>query len=204
MQLASVRVRDTANPSPPVAYSNTQPLSLSPLGDANAVMVRSLLVRASYGGLQGDVLMLHRFALLWGVRLGVTGWRELSAAAARCVAWCVESTEWLTDREQCDWMQQINSVYAAPAPASCSLNSVGPLSNGDCPRSAVDFHVSRVIGVILEDGGLCSRAGVQGHAPDAEDTLRSAMCVCQCCCVCVPSERVSAGGTTAHVSITRN
>ena len=53
------------------SYSCSSPETSQPnlaLDEAGGSLIRGLLMRAAYGGLQGDIAMLRRFSLLWLAR----------------------------------------------------------------------------------------------------------------------------------------
>jgi hypothetical protein len=138
-------------------------LSLSDLDDSD-VLVWSMLVRADYGGMKGDVDMLHQYARLWKTRF-------LEKETALSVP----------DR----LIQQLNGAPAAATANSTSAGVVGGVSWTDIPRlvhrtpheqalervpgigiealeiedttlEGIDFHCSSVLDDLLKDARLVS------------------------------------------------
>ena len=74
-QLAALRIRDYLPPEYLVTGGShlTDFLSRSDAGCVTSTLVRSILLRASYGGMAGDVQMLRGFAKLWAHRLKFKG-----------------------------------------------------------------------------------------------------------------------------------
>ena len=61
------------------------------LSEAEANLIRSMLLRAAYGGLQGDIAMLRRFSLLWIARHAPEGLYTCHANASNA------SPYWILD-----------------------------------------------------------------------------------------------------------
>ena len=87
-------------------------------------MVRAMLLRAAFGGMEGDIAMLHRAAATWQRR-----WARAEAA----------------------WADGLAVAFGgAAAAADGVMSGEAPLMVTDIPPAAVDFHCSSVLESVLE------------------------------------------------------
>ena len=138
------------------------------LDSERGALVCSLLVRAHFGGMRGDVDMLRAAALTWRRRLSRDdGWLArlgdiFSDAAARA-AEAAGAAPGTRPRLAC----------AAPA-------NVGAMTKRDVPPAAIDFHVSPIVEELARRDDVRAAAAeaarrAPGLDPDPETMLRSAM-----------------------------
>jgi hypothetical protein len=171
-EVASIKVRDFLPPT--TAFNSPTTLSLSEidnldLGEEESNLVRSILLRASFGGMEGDVKMLKGYVSYWTARF-----------QGRCDP---PPTSTLPSSPSPSWLAYLKGIFSslpAPPPQLISPCTIGPLRLGDVPLSSIDFHVSNVIDKMMEDQRVISKAreitrGCWGEEGDAEACLRSAM-----------------------------
>ena len=138
------------------------------LDSERGALVCSLLVRAHFGGMRGDVDMLRAAALTWRRRLSRDdGWLArlgdvFSDAAARA-AEAAGAAPGTRPRLAC----------AAPA-------NVGVMTKRDVPPAAIDFHVSPIVEELARRDDVRAAAAeaarrAPGLDPDPETMLRAAM-----------------------------
>ncbi|CAL5221155.1 g3294 [Coccomyxa viridis] len=140
--LAVVPVQDRAPKGQDYSCSPEGAASELALDEAGGSQIRSLLMRAAYGGLQGDVAMLRRFSLLWTARLagladpapGSTPPGSRSAAEA-CSSWPL--------------YLQATFASARPPGIVVEWGTLGRLKPDDVPAAAVDFHISNIVEDLL-------------------------------------------------------
>lgn len=121
-------------------------------------MIWSILVRAEYGGMKGDIRMLHKYADLWKRRFSsgsapdpvASQFRESNpeAAASSDVEWC--SVPMLMHRRAKE--QSEDRV------ASLCATGIDQLRMEDICIEGVDFHCSAVMDHLLSDNelvGIC-------------------------------------------------
>jgi hypothetical protein len=112
-------------------------LSLSSLND---VTLWSLVARAEYGGMKGDVAMLQRYAHLWQTRF-----RESEATR---LPPCVDpATSWQTVPRQLHAAAHSKASQAVPQQIPC-------LRLSDITLEGVDFHCSNVLEHLATDQTL--------------------------------------------------
>lgn len=114
------------------------------LSPTQVSVVKSLLARASFGGMKGDMNMLRSCASIWRSRLtaGVNGtqfsWHNiLQSARARHP----NTHDWWS------WLGAVNSNSTSFS----DWQAVGPVQLADCLLDGVDFHCSSMIDVLLGD-----------------------------------------------------
>ena len=168
--LAAVAVRDSCSDGdaadgtqPPGTTSDTASLAAPPvpwaqMGDPHAAMlVKCLLMRAAFGGMTGDVHMLHAAASCWARRFAgisgaptpLTGWGE---PAANTVPWLAYL------RHVFAGLPPAEHVTASLAGGGGPLSAVAPLRLRDVPATTFDMHCSNIVADIMKDRGLSSEA----------------------------------------------
>jgi len=127
--LAAISKRDSdclevqnSLPSPFVSFPD--PLSTA---STEQLLVRSLLLRAAYGGKPWDVDILKTAAIRWNERF---------SSGARFTS---------------DWIREISTVETTRI---LSLNQIGSIRHGDIPLSAVDFHCTGIVPAVLSQAEL--------------------------------------------------
>lgn len=157
---------------------------LDALGEGGACLVRSLLVRALYGGMKGDVDMLKSAALLWALRFA----HDAVARAGGGAQWAepLRAHAPPPGSGAGGWAALLSAHHGAAAPAYCSLRgplpplrSVPRLTAADVPLAAVDYHVSDIVEGLL---GAAHAAAALGElraggvaAEAAADVVKEAM-----------------------------
>ena len=166
--LASVAVRDScsdgaaADGTQPPGTSDTASLAAPPMpwaqmGDPTAAMlVKCLLLRAAFGGMTGDVHMLHAAAGCWARRFaGIGGSQPPPMAGLEPVT----NTPWLAYlRHVFAGLPPAEHVTAALAGGGGPLSAVAPLRLRDVPATTFDMHCSNIVPDIMKDRGLSSEA----------------------------------------------
>jgi hypothetical protein len=124
-------------------------------------LVCSLLVRAHFGGMRGDVDMLRAGAVTWRRRF-------LSDQPADAAG---------------SWLEHIEGVFTAaaaaaeaattggaPPPLGCASDvDVGVLTKRDVPPAAIDFHVSPIVEELMQQPRV--REAVEAAAARAPELL---------------------------------
>jgi hypothetical protein len=168
-------------------------------GEEALHLVRSLLARADYGGMKGDMIMLRWFVSLWHRRFNCVThgarWRAVPKLVYRNTGPPRELLRRLTGTVMRSrggrGMGTLRGGTAGPADASEAATAIAATAEqilrlDDIHPSSVDFHVSRVIENVLEnpqmrrraaeaDGGEATRTGASEY--DLEDRCRRAMWV---------------------------
>ncbi|ETO31418.1 hypothetical protein RFI_05699 [Reticulomyxa filosa] len=114
-------------------------------------LVRCILIRASYGGMKGDILMLRNYAKLWAHRFGLIAEHHtipcISSRTLNALG-CDEHTQ------AYDWLHFIYTISKTPRVANKQLDcsdwsidarQISPLQEIDVILSSVDFHCSRLL-----------------------------------------------------------
>lgn len=160
--LAAVPVRDAlGGPGAPPADApqpslGAPPEALDVLPGREAAMVRCLLLRASFGGMAGDVAMLRAAATVWTRRF---------AGAAGAPPSDVAVPPRGDGDERSAWGAYLDALFAAlpraehaaavdDAHALAQLEALPPLRMRDVPPAAIDFHCSNVVTDVLADAAL--------------------------------------------------
>ena len=166
--LAALPLRDTE------AVSNGMPeLTLfSPVLGASppegSLMARSLLLRAHFGGMKGDVHMLRDAAAVWR-------WRY-SDEAPPGGGWPAKVAAAFASLPPAEHVQA--AAAAARPPHMCAalmeLECVPPLRGGDVPYSALDQHCSRLIDDVMADARLTAEqvAALDATGEEQDSALR--------------------------------
>ncbi|KAH3763452.1 hypothetical protein Pelo_4690 [Pelomyxa schiedti] len=119
-ELATINIKD---PFPGYHQAPLTTSELQRLPCHQQSFVKSLFVRAAFGGMKGDVKMLKLFGNLWTRRF----LQDIPSPL-----WC--------GTEFCCWESFICGMYSRHATRAIALETVGPLSESDIPLSCVDFH----------------------------------------------------------------
>ena len=180
--LAAVQVRDAcsdgdaADGTPPSGTSGSTegaslaapPVPWAQLGDKQAAMlVRCLLLRAAFGGMTGDVHMLHAAAACWARRFaGVSGVQPPAVPSPHAGGVHAHKTPWLA--YLCHVFAGLPSAEhvttalagggAGPASSLQLLAAVAPLRLRDVPATTFDMHCSNIVPDIMKDRGLSGDA----------------------------------------------
>jgi len=135
-QLASVDCRD------PFIYDSTDDVipsvnEMNQLPSLEASLLKSLLARACFGGMQGDIFMLRKFVQIWYKRFkGEDPLPPNSGASS--------------------WIEYLQNLYGK-IQAPVSLENVNAMTGDDCVLSAVDFHCSPLVENMLMNNLLKSQ-----------------------------------------------
>ncbi|CAK0782015.1 hypothetical protein CVIRNUC_005529 [Coccomyxa viridis] len=138
------------------------------LSEAGACLVRSMLIRAAYGGLQGDVRMLRRSSCLWLARL--SGLANPPSSMSSHGSSVSSSQQW--------WhFLQSTCAGGKPTDVGVAWGSNGRLKPEDVPPAAVDFHISSILEGLLSDANILAAARVAAAKAGSEPAaaLKSAM-----------------------------
>jgi hypothetical protein len=158
--LASVRFRDTCDVhvAPPsdlnehagsgdemeerVEQHETWPniQHLAQLKPFEASLVLCILIRSSFGGMTGDMIMLRQYAKLWHARF------KREHPLPPMIA-SDNSTGWLA------WLNRIHCLKSpvAAGRAFVDYHTLGPIMYEDCLLAGIDFHCSPMLQQLLED-----------------------------------------------------
>lgn len=125
-----------------------------PQANACEVLIRSMLLRAQYGGMKCDVQMLQSFAVTWLRRFHtMTAPSSLASVAPELESWCVFPAV-LNEKARQKSEEIITSQIACPG-------GLSKLSLGDVCAGGIDFHCSSVVDYLLSLPGmqaqLCER-----------------------------------------------
>lgn len=121
-----------------------------PQANACEVLIRSMLLRAQYGGMKCDVQMLHSFAVTWLKRFNtMTVPSSLASVAPGLECWCVFPAV-LNEKAREKSEEIVTSQIACPG-------GLSKLSLGDVCAVGIDFHCSSVVEYLL------SLPGMQAH-----------------------------------------
>jgi len=168
-ELAAVELRDPVSNMEDLIDEKALPDLLkcreNGLSEEECMLVRAITVRACYGGMTGDMVMLKKAAANWLQRFSD---KEKGVSRVR-------------------WIEDLKGIYmrvSRPLESKhlVSTVSLAPLLNGDCPRSAVDFHVSNLVPELRLNDSL--EREMRGAAPRAEildDLLRDVIWTFKSC-----------------------
>ncbi|GAX78038.1 hypothetical protein CEUSTIGMA_g5480.t1 [Chlamydomonas eustigma] len=147
------------------------------LGDASKdeiTLLNAINLRASFGGMSGDVVMLRGYSKLWSSRFR-------SPHQARLGHLGKPSTQ-LPCSLSSAWLQNLQGLYRDTSTRPCSsphlvsAAAIGPLRIADVPLSSVDYHVSDVISSLLSQPCISKAAWLAAAASgSSEACLKSAM-----------------------------
>lgn len=107
--------------------------------DASGILVWSLLARADYGGMKGDVAMLYRYAVLWHERLTATNLPQAVADRVGCISWQHVPSK-IHAKGKTDAVERVTPLCA---------QGLDQLRITDLCVEGVDFHCSAVIDHLL-------------------------------------------------------
>lgn len=134
-------------------------------------MIWSILVRAEYGGMKGDIRMLHKYADLWKRRFSSGTAPEAVASQLR-----ESHTEAATSSSDVDWcsvpmfMHRRAKEQGESRVASLCATGIDQLRMEDICIEGVDFHCSAVVDHLLSDNelvGVCHDLIVLSQQRDA-------------------------------------
>ncbi|KAK9821860.1 hypothetical protein WJX74_006345 [Apatococcus lobatus] len=131
-------------------------------------------MRASYGGMAGDVSMLHEYTRLWHSRFGEAQNRPVASNVAAEAPSEGATHAGIAAADQ-TWLSLIRKLYHLVRighPVQ-DVSQIGPVRIGDIPTAAIDFHVSD----IAEEVTAFSTSSPQGPATTAA-LLKKAMWQC--------------------------
>eukprot|EP00798_Chlamydomonas_sp_ICE-L_P027581 gene27581-7215_t len=185
--LGQVKVRDFLPPADEFGLSSGRSFTFDTVDDSfpllpcEALMVKCILLRASYGGMDCDMTMLWEYAALWSKRFkdselvhsGLHTDVEGDTGGSRVVA----SVEEL---EPC-WLTFIGRLYNAypPVVELGFVHTVGAVQRSDIPLPSIDFHVSDIIQHMLTRPQIASAlnefAAGSNEGTDSSSILKSAM-----------------------------
>ena len=139
--------RSKASPNDMLMLSEVE----SKLADGEeSTIVQSIIIRAHFGGMAGDVAMLKGFSHIWLERFTQKG---VAVNLPRDYD-SLRNPELILDEDKSSWLDYIELIYEA-AKESTSEDSNpakwgGPMRRVDIPIAAVDFHVSSCVQGILQ------------------------------------------------------
>ena len=139
--------RSKASPNDMLMLSEVE----SKLADGEeSTIVQSIIIRAHFGGMAGDVAMLKGFSHIWLERFTQKG----VAVNLPSDYESLRNPELILDEDKSSWLDYIELIYEA-AKESTSEDSNpakwgGPMRRVDIPIAAVDFHVSSCVQGILQ------------------------------------------------------
>jgi hypothetical protein len=111
-------------------------------------LVKSLLARACFGGMKGDMLMLKGAASFWRSRFAKSDLQfGLEHLVERSRPAAAENSSWM------DWLTRITN---SDAPVTTDWTVTGPSQLSDCLLDGVDFHCSSMIDSLMEDPEMVS------------------------------------------------
>jgi len=124
----------------------------------------SMLVRAEYGGIRGDVQMFHQFAQLWSHRFFASTSEQsttVPTAVASRISTNTSKNENDAEAPTCQWSDVPKRIHQRAKEQSvqrvtvlCS-SGIERLTMEDVCVEGVDFHCSRVLDELLADAELC-------------------------------------------------
>lgn len=128
-------------------------IDLTKLSESDVCLVKSLIGRASFGGMTGDIRMLRRFALLWYFRLSSfegsdTLLSESSPLQCGLEPKCIKRDSDVQLRSE--WIRFLHSVYKMSS-RIVRFDLVSDICKDDIMLSAVDMHCSSLIDDIVAD-----------------------------------------------------
>lgn len=134
--------------------TTTNPTAASSTLSKEAAIVWSILVRAEYGGMKGDVQMLQDYAQLWNQRFATV--HVSDAIADRLTGSVADSSTrsytWANIPSRIH--QSARKQSTARVTLTCT-NGIDRLVFEDICLEGVDFHCSSVIDELLVDRELC-------------------------------------------------
>jgi hypothetical protein len=145
------------------------PRDFSTLPPVEGALCRSLLFRAGYGGMKGDVAMMARAALVWKSRLSVASSSVntqpiLEGKAAPLSYIAPEMLQCLSPKHQATLQAIQGGGIAEELLTSCNLFLKGGgrgalLRAEDAIPAGIDFHCSNILDDAMRDEDLLSRCG---------------------------------------------
>lgn len=153
-EVAAVKLKDSfpEKSSQPITFKD----NLERLSPLERVLVRSLQLRASFGGMKGDVEMLQELAACWNSRFSADV--SVQARETRALA---SLLSWELGDRNLGWVELVHELYARvalPANGPKLLDSVLYLKDEDVILSAIDFHCSPLLDMLLSDGSRSRKA----------------------------------------------
>lgn len=145
-ELAAVEVRDEP------AYGPNTPLTLNDvetkLGDSpdESAIVQSLIIRAHFGGMPGDVAMLHGFSRVWLERFT----QKSIDANLPVDNDALFNPEIIEPDVKSPWLTYLELILAATMEENERTHFGGFMRRDDIPIAAVDFHVSSCVENVLQ------------------------------------------------------
>lgn len=125
--------------------------SAAPVSSSMDSILWSILVRAEYGGMRGDVFMLHRYAQLWKERVvsettpaEVTS-RVIHNSSSESSLWWHDVPHRIHQRAHEQSIERVTTLC---------LNGIDRLTLDDICVEGVDFHCSQVLDELLADQDL--------------------------------------------------
>jgi hypothetical protein len=125
--------------------------SLHPI---EASLVKSLITRAIFGGMTGDIKMLRGFAILWYNRF-----HPVHSTSMKPPPSCQDVVQFpsyldqsmLQDGKLSPWMNFLLQAYHDPSAQPIYYNAVGQVTRDDIVLSALDQHCSPLTNLIITD-----------------------------------------------------
>ena len=149
--IAATRARDDSPQDDGGGDGDGPRLGDDGLATGGGDMVRAMLLRAAFGGMEGDIAMLHRAAATWQRR-----WARAEAA----------------------WADGLAVAFGgAAAAADGVMSGEAPLMVTDIPPAAVDFHCSSVLESVLEQPAVRDALLARGGG-DIDGLAQRAMWKC--------------------------
>ena len=146
-------------PPPPLTSAACDALSSS----AHAALVRAILARARFGGMTGDIAMLHAYARLWRARFAAEGGEggegatsergrsvapppldELAFDGAPLVAAGTAAAAGTAPTAWVDFLAALHGGDAVDLACAARAAARAALRRADIPLASVDFHCTRV------------------------------------------------------------
>lgn len=144
-ELAAVQVRDEPayGPNTPLTLNDVE-TKLSESPDESTV-VQSLIIRAHFGGMPGDVAMLHGFSRVWLERF-----TQMSCDANVPVDYdALLNPEIIESDVKSPWLTYLELIFDATTENE-RTHFGGFMRRDDIPIAAVDFHVSSCVENVLQ------------------------------------------------------
>jgi len=146
-EMAAISIKDSVSYGVAGEFSGVLALNdvEATLPAAEATVVQALMIRAHFGGMPGDVAMLHGFSHVWFNRFKQTAKSNnvpLEYDELR-------NPEIIDDKSP--WLSYLELAFDAAREATDAANSWGGfMRRDDIPIAAVDFHVSSCVEHVLQ------------------------------------------------------
>ncbi|KAL0486684.1 hypothetical protein AKO1_001638 [Acrasis kona] len=149
--------------------------SCSQLHPFEAMLVRSLLIRALFGGMTGDCRMLKGFAELWFKRFcSDDNYKSPPSGSSDTLPDYICDLNTASNKPFSPWMRFILHCYSSQS-TDISFQDVGPITHHDIVLSALDQHCSPISTLVMQDSRFANAVSKVG----GEDEIKTMMWYCR-------------------------